>query len=139
MLTKLVSDLGGARQWKRIAQSMESRSDQQCMQRWNILEKNKKKELEQRAAAEAMGDDAPEEGDKRKRVRNASSKAGLQKQESTVSDRRRVPKQGNRGSRTDAPARNRRSTTNLGEDDTPVPEEAKNSSGDRQPEEAVRQ
>ena len=117
---------------------MESRSDQQCMQRWNILEKNRKKEVEQRAAAEAMDGAEPEEGDKRKRVRNASTK-GLAKQESTVSDRRRVPK--TRGSRAEGSTRGRRSSSIVMEDDNAnqVPEEAKARSADRVPEEAVRQ
>ena len=87
---------------------MESRSDQQCMQRWNILEKNRKKEVDARAAAEAMDGSEPDEGDKRKRVRNASSKASLAKQESAVSDRRRMSK--TRGSRVEqhSSTRNRR-------------------------------
>ena len=60
----------------------------------------------------------PDEGDKRKRVRNASTKAGLAKQESAVSDRRRMSK--TRGSRAEqhSSTRNRR-INSMVEDDLP--------------------
>ena len=71
-----------------------------------------------------MDGSEPSEGDKRKRVRNPSSKANLVKQESTVSDRRRMSK--TRGSRVEqhSSTRNRRQNSEI-DLENPVPEEQK--------------
>ena len=78
-----------------------------------------------------MDGSEPSEGDKRKRVRNPSSKAGLVKQESAVSDRRRMSK--TRGSRVEqhSSTRNRRQNSMADiEFENPVAEEQKQVSVD---------